>query len=53
MAPESVTFEQAIELLEARRNAAPSPRRAAGGRRRATAPRAAGPRVARRKAAGA
>ena len=45
MNPESVTFEQAMELLEARRNAAPSPRRgaAAGGRRRAAAaaPRAA------------
>jgi DNA topoisomerase-1 len=37
--PESITFEQATELLEARRNAAPSPRRgaAAGGRRRAAA----------------
>jgi DNA topoisomerase-1 len=52
--PESVTFQQAVELLEARRNAAPSPRRgAAGGRRRtapATAPRA---RKSARKAAGA
>jgi DNA topoisomerase-1 len=51
--PESVTFEQAIQLLEARRNAAPSPRRgAAGGRRRAAA---AAPRVRKttRKAAGA
>jgi DNA topoisomerase-1 len=51
--PESVTFEQAAELLEARRNAAPSPRRgAAGGRRRAaaSAPRA---RKSTRKAAGA
>jgi DNA topoisomerase-1 len=37
--PEGVTFEQATELLEARRNAAPSPRRGAagGGRRRAAA----------------
>ena len=51
--PESVTFEQAAELLEARRNAAPSPRRGAtGGRRRAAAaaPRA---RKTTRKAAGA
>src|SRR5436190_7416735 len=51
--PENVTFEQAVELLEARRNAAPSPRRgAAGGRRRAaaSAPRA---RKTTRKAAGA
>jgi DNA topoisomerase-1 len=52
--PESVTFEQATELLEARRNAAPSPRRGAapGGRRRAAAaaPRA---RKTTRKAAGA
>ena len=48
--PEAVTFEQATELLEARRNAAPTSRRAAG-RRRATPARA----VARapRKAAGA
>ena len=52
--PESVTFEQAMELIEARRNAAPSARRggAAGGRRRA-APRTAKPRAPRRKAAGA
>jgi len=51
--PESVTFEQAAELLEARRNAAPSLRRGAtGGRRRvaAAAPRA---RRTTRKAAGA
>ena len=53
--PETLTFQQATELLEARRNAAPSPRRAAaGGRRRATktaaAPRA---RKTARKAAGA
>ena len=52
--PESVTFEQATELLEARRNAAPSARRGAapGGRRRAAAaaPRA---RKTTRKAAGA
>jgi DNA topoisomerase-1 len=51
--PESVTFEKAVELLEARRNAAPLPRRgAAGGRRRAaaSAPRA---RKSARKAAGA
>ena len=48
--PEAVTFEQAAQLLEARRNAAPSPRRA--GRRRAVAPRA-GARGARAKAVGA
>src|SRR5204863_7942798 len=51
--PDSVTFEQAMELLEARRNAAPAPRRApAGGRRRAAA---SAPRAAKnsRKAAGA
>jgi len=50
--PESVTFEQAVELLEARRNAAPTPRRAPGVRRRAAAaaPRA---RKTARKAAGA
>jgi DNA topoisomerase-1 len=52
--PESVTFEQAMELLEARRNAAPSPRRAAGGRgRRAAAAVAPRARKASRKAAGA
>jgi DNA topoisomerase-1 len=53
MNPESVTFEQAAELLEARRNAAPAPRRApAGGRRRAAAS-ASRPRKTARKAAGA
>jgi DNA topoisomerase-1 len=55
--PESVTFEQATELLEARRNAAPSPRRGAGGggRRRAAAAAAPAPRARKtsRKAAGA
>jgi len=59
--PESVTFEQATELLEARRNAAPSPRRGAGGggRRRAAAavaakaPRARKTSKTSRKAAGA
>jgi len=52
--PESVTFEQAVELLEARRNAAPSPRRgAAGGRRRAAAAAAPRARKTSRKAAGA
>jgi len=51
--PESVTFEQAMELLEARRNAVPTPRRApVGGRRRAAAP-ASRPRKTTRKAAGA
>ena len=49
--PEALTFEQGMELLEARRNAAPSPRRA-GGRRtaRATAARTGSGRT-RRKAA--
>jgi len=52
--PESVTFEQAMELLEARRNAVPTPRRApVGGRRRAAASSASRPRKASRKAAGA
>jgi len=51
--PESVTFEQAMELLEARRNAAPTSRRApVGGRRRAAAS-ASRPRKTTRKAAGA
>ena len=48
--PEAVTFEQAIALLEARRNAAPAPRRAAGRRR---APLRAAARTRRAKAAGA
>ena len=47
VSPEAVTFEQAAELLEARRNAAPSPRRAAGRRRAAPARK-----PARRKSAG-
>jgi DNA topoisomerase-1 len=33
--PEGLTFEQATELLAARRDAAPSPKRAAGGKRKA------------------
>jgi DNA topoisomerase-1 len=45
--PEAVTFEQAVELLEARRNAVPMPRR--GVSRRRVGPR----RAAERKAAGA
>ncbi len=45
--PEAVTFEQAVELLEARRNAAPVPRRGVSRRR------VASPRNAQRKAAGA
>src|SRR5687768_15939973 len=49
--PESVTFEQATSLLQARREAAPSPRRAAGRRRTAASPGKA--RSPRRKAAGA
>ncbi len=48
---EAVTFEQATELLEARRNAAPSPRRAAG-RGRAASARAT-KRGGRRKSVGA
>jgi DNA topoisomerase I len=49
--PEALTFEQAAGLLEARRNAAPAPRRAGGrGRRPAAASRAV---RSRRKAAGA
>jgi DNA topoisomerase-1 len=36
--PDTLTFEQAMELLEARRNAAPSPRRAGGRRRKAALP---------------
>ena len=53
--PEAVTFEQATELLEARRNAAPSPRRAAaaGPRRRASAAAAPRTRKTSRKSAGA
>jgi DNA topoisomerase-1 len=50
--PEALTFEEAQELLEARRNAAPLPRRGAGGRgRRAAAGTSAA--KPRRKAAGA
>jgi DNA topoisomerase-1 len=51
--PESVTFEQAAELLEARRNAAPSPRRGTGGGRRRAAAAAPRARKTTRKAAGA
>ena len=52
--PESLTFQQATDLLEARRNAAPSPRRgAAGGRRRAAPAAAPRARKTARKAAGA
>ena len=49
--PESLTFEQAAELLEARRNAAPSPRRAGGRRRPAAAAPGRATRGTRRKAA--
>src|SRR5688572_13174225 len=49
---ESLTFAQAVELLEARRNAAPQPRRA-GPRRRAATAAAPSARRQRRKAAGA
>jgi DNA topoisomerase-1 len=47
--PEALTFEQAMELLEARRNAAPSAHRAAGRRRTAATARTSSGR-ARRKA---
>ncbi len=48
--PEGLTFEQATELIQARRDAAPSPKRVAGRRRiGAAAPK----RGARRKSAGA
>ena len=50
--PEALTFEQAQDLLEARRNAAPSPRRAPGGRRARPSPAVSAGRT-RRKAAGA
>jgi DNA topoisomerase-1 len=46
--PEALTFEQAVELLEARRNAAPSSRRAPARRRAASTGGAA--RGSRRKA---
>jgi DNA topoisomerase I len=50
VSPDNVTFEQAVELLEARRNAAPSPRRG-GFKRKSAAPRAA--KGGRRKTVGA
>ncbi|MEQ1760158.1 MAG: type I DNA topoisomerase [Vicinamibacterales bacterium] len=49
-APEGLTFEQAMELIEARRGLAPKPRRAAAGRRK-PAGTAAPKRAARRKTA--
>jgi DNA topoisomerase-1 len=52
--PESLTFEQAMELIQARRDSGPAPRRAAGGRRRSPAGATKTPkRGARRKSAGA
>jgi DNA topoisomerase-1 len=48
--PESITFEQAMELLRARRDAGPAPRRPARGRRAAGGAPAG---KSRRKAAGA
>jgi DNA topoisomerase-1 len=48
--PESVTYEQAVELLEARKNASPSPRR--GPSRRRTATGRTGTRTKRGRAAG-
>ena len=50
MSPESLTYEHAIELLEARRNAVPAPRRGAPARR-TTAPRAAARRTRGKAAA--
>jgi DNA topoisomerase I len=50
--PEALTFAEAQELLAARRDAAPSPRRM-GGRRRAAAESTGRARGSRRKAAGA
>jgi DNA topoisomerase-1 len=52
--PEALTFEQAMELLQARRDSGPAPRRAAAGRRRPAAAAGKAPkRGARRKSAGA
>jgi len=51
--PDTLTFEQATELLEARRNAAPTPRRGAAGSRRRAAPSGGKARKTTRKAAGA
>jgi topoisomerase IA-like protein len=51
MNPEAVTYEQAVELLEARRDAAPAPRR--GGFKRRAASGGAAKRPRARKAAGA
>jgi DNA topoisomerase-1 len=48
--PESVTYEQAVELIEARKNASPSPRRGASKRRTATG--RTGTRARRGRAAG-
>jgi DNA topoisomerase-1 len=44
MSPDAVTYEQAVELLEARRGLAPTPRRGVARRGRAT-PKAKGPRA--------
>jgi DNA topoisomerase-1 len=52
MSPENLTFEQATELLEARRNAAPSPKRG-GFKRKSAAAGGARTKRARAKAAGA
>ncbi|HEY1306868.1 MAG TPA: type I DNA topoisomerase [Vicinamibacterales bacterium] len=52
MSPEALTYAQAQELLAARRDAGPSPRRM-GGRRRAAAESTGRARGSRRKAAGA
>jgi DNA topoisomerase-1 len=52
--PEALTFEQAMELLQARRDSGPAPRRAAAGRRRPPAAAGKAPkRGARRKSADA
>jgi DNA topoisomerase-1 len=51
--PETLTYEQATELLEARRNASPSPRGRAAAGRRPRAAKATKTATPRRKAAGA
>jgi DNA topoisomerase-1 len=45
MSPDAVTYDQAVELLEARRGLAPTPRRGANVRRGRATPKAKGPRA--------
>ena len=52
MSPENLTFDQATDLLEARRNAAPSPKRG-GFKRKSTSAGGTRTKRARAKAAGA